>query len=378
MNGPLSDITVVDLSRVLAGPYATMVLADLGARVIKVEPPPEGDDSRRFGPFWEGRSVYYESLNRGKTTMMLNLKDPGHRLEFERLLDEADVLVENFRPGTMERLGYSWDSLSSGRPGLIYAAISGFGQRGPYAERPAYDLVVQAMGGIMSLTGEPDGGPVRVGTSVGDITAGLFAVVGILGALHDRQQTGRGQMVDIAMLDCQVAILENAIARYSATGEVPGPLGTRHPSITPFAIFNASDRPLVIAAGNDELFRLLCGTLGRPGWADDPRFVDNETRTRNADLLNSKIEGVLGGEPASIWLDRLERAGVPCGPINDIAGVMADPSIRARNMIVGVELSGGPRLEIAGNPIKLSAYDDPPDRKASSALDLSTTVKEDP
>ena len=365
MTGPLSDITVVDLSRVLAGPYATMVLADLGARVIKVEPPGGGDDARRFGPFVGGRSVYYESLNRGKTAVTLDLKDEAHRLRFEALLDGADVLVENYRPGAMERLGYGWDELSARWPGLVYAAVSGFGHRGPYRERPAYDMVVQGMGGLMSLTGVAGGPPVRVGTSVGDITAGLFAVAGILGALHDRRRTGRGQMVDISMLDCQVAILENAIARHSATGEIPGPLGARHPSITPFGAFRASDRPIVIAAGNDNLFRSLCATLGRPDWADDPRFLDNDARTRHADELEEDMETELRNEPADVWLERLQQAGVPSGPINDIADVMADPAVRARNMIVGVDLPDGTRLEIAGNPIKLSAHDDPPTRQAA-------------
>lgn len=367
MRGPLSDVTVVDLSRVLAGPYATMVLADLGARVIKVEPPGSGDDARRFGPFVDGRSVYYESLNRGKTGVTLDLKDAADRSRFERLLDGADVLVENYRPGAMERLGYGWDELSARWPGLVYAAVSGFGHRGPYAGRPAYDMVVQGMGGLMSLTGVPGGPPVRVGTSVGDITAGLFAVAGILGALHDRQRTGRGQMVDISMLDCQVAILENAIARHSATGKVPGPLGARHPSITPFGAFRAADRPIVIAAGNDSLFRSLCATLGRPEWADDPRFLDNDARTRHVDELEEEMETVLTGERADVWLERLAQAGVPSGPINDIAGVMADPAVRARNMIVGVDLPDGTTLEIAGNPIKLSAHDDPPTRPAAPA-----------
>ncbi len=365
MSGPLSDITVVDLSRVLAGPYATMVLADLGARVIKVEPPGGGDDARGFGPFVDERSVYYESLNRGKTAVTLDLKDAAHRLCFEELLDGADVLVENYRPGALERLGYGWDELSARWPGLVYAAVSGFGHSGPYAERPAYDMVVQGMGGLMSLTGVAGGPPVRVGTSVGDITAGLFAVAGILSALHDRKRTGRGQMVDIAMLDCQVAILENAIARHSATGEVPGPLGARHPSITPFGAFRAADRPIVIAAGNNGLFRRFCATLGRPEWADDPRFLDNHARTRHADELGDEIEAVLRDEQAEVWLERLERAGVPSGPINNIADVMADPAVRARNMIVGVDLPDGTRLEIAGNPIKLSAHEDPSTRPAA-------------
>ena len=363
MNGPLSDITVVDLSRVLAGPYATMVLSDLGARVIKVERPGRGDDARGFGPFHGDRSVYFESLNRGKSARGLDLGDPGDREEFEGLLDEADVLVENFRPGTLERMGYGWSVLHTRWPRLVYAAVSGFGQTGPYSGRPAYDMVVQAMGGLMSLTGHPDGPPTRVGTSVGDIAAGLFATIGILSALHDRERTGLGQMVDIAMLDCQVAILENAIARYGATGRVPGPLGARHPSITPFDAYRADDRPLVIAAGNDSLFSGLCETLGRPELADDPRFATNEARTEHAEALGDEIEGVLSTDTAAAWLARLEEAGIPCGPINDIAAVMADPGVRARNMIVSVGLPDGSTIEMSGNPVKLSGHDDPVTRE---------------
>lgn len=362
MDGPLSDITVVDLTRVLAGPYATMVLGDLGAEIIKVERPGSGDDARGFGPFVGDRSVYFESLNRGKRSMALDLADPADRTRFEELMDRADVLVENFRPGAMQRMGYGWEELHDRWPRLVYAAVSGFGHAGPYSERPAYDIVVQAMGGLMSLTGHPGGLPTRVGTSVGDITAGLFAVAGILAALHERTRTGKGQKVDIAMLDCQVAILENAIARYSATGEVPGPLGSRHPSITPFAAYQASDRPLVIAAGNDRLFTRLCNTLERSDLLHDPRFATNESRTRHADLLETELEAALSAETADTWLIRLADAGIPCGPINDVAQVLADPGVRARNMIVEVELPDGATLEMAGNPIKLSCHDDPTGR----------------
>ena len=368
MAGPLSDITVIDLTRLLAGPYATMVLADLGARVVKVEHPERGDDARQVGPFAGGRSVYFESLNRGKESRALRLDDPADRREFERLVDGADVLVENFRPGVMERLGYGWESLHARWPRLVYAAVSGFGRTGPYAERPAYDLVVQAMGGLMSLTGPAGGAPVRVGASIGDIAAGLFAAVGVLSALHDRGRTGEGQLVDIAMLDCQVAILENAVARYGATGEAPGPLGARHPSITPFDVFEAADGPLVIAAGNDALFARLCGALGREGLASDERFADNRRRTENADALAAEIEGALAGGPAAEWLERLGAAGVPCGPINNVAAVVDDPGVRARNMIVSVELPDGTTVEMAGNPVKLSAHGDPAVRAAAPGL----------
>ncbi len=380
MAGPLSDITVIDLTRLLAGPYATMVLADLGARVVKVEHPERGDDARQVGPFAGGRSVYFESLNRGKESRSLRLDDPADRREFERLVDGADVLVENFRPGVMERLGYGWESLHARWPRLVYAAVSGFGRTGPYAERPAYDLVVQAMGGLMSLTGPAGGAPVRVGASIGDIAAGLFAAVGVLSALHDRGRTGEGQLVDIAMLDCQVAILENAVARYGATGEAPGPLGARHPSITPFDVFEAADGPLVIAAGNDALFARLCGALGREGLASDERFADNRRRTENADALAAEIGAALAGGPAAEWLERLGAAGVPCGPINDVAAVVDDPGVRARNMIVSVELPDGTTVEMAGNPVKLSAHGDPAVRAAAPGLgaDPSEHPRRDP
>ena len=368
MGGPLSDITVVDLTRVLAGPYATMVLADLGARVIKVERPGTGDDARGFGPFVGDRSVYFESLNRGKSSVALDLADPADRVTFEALLDGADVLVENFRPGALGRMGYGWEVLHGRWPRLVYAAVSGFGRTGPYSERPAYDMVVQAMGGLMSLTGHPGGDPTRVGTSVGDIAAGMFAVIGILSALHDRERTGLGQIVDIAMLDCQVAILENAIARYSATGVVPGPLGSRHPSITPFAAYRAADTHLVIAAGNDRLFAKLCETLGRPELVDDPRFGSNDDRTRHADDLAGEIEEALSAGAAAEWLERLLEAGIPCGPINDIEAVVTDAGVRARNMIVGVELPDGSTLEMAGNPVKLSRHEDPATRRPAPDL----------
>jgi CoA:oxalate CoA-transferase len=363
--GPLTGITVVDLTRVLAGPYCTMLLHDLGARVVKVERPGAGDDARHIGPFVDGASAYFASINRGKESIALDLKDPPDRLVFEALLAQADVLVENFRGGTMTDLGYSWDVLHSRWPRLIYAAVSGFGQTGPYVDRPAYDMVVQAMGGVMSITGHPGGPPTRVGTSVGDITAGLFTSVGICAALHDRERSGQGRMVDVSMLDCQVAILENAIARYTATGVAPGPMGSRHPTITPFQAFAAADGHLVIAAGNDRLFRVLCETVGRPELADDVRYATNPLRCEHADELQADLESALARRNLSDWLDDLGQAGVPCGPINDVAAVLADPQVRSRNMVVAVD--GG--LPVAGNPIKMSGFADPSTRPHSPPLD---------
>ncbi|MEY2456279.1 MAG: CoA:oxalate CoA-transferase [Acidimicrobiaceae bacterium] len=360
--GPLSGVKVVDLTRVLAGPYCTMVLADLGAEVIKVERPGFGDDSRHIGPFVNGISAYFASLNRGKQSRALDLKRPEHREQFEALLVDADVLVENFRPGTMEKLGYGWDDLHRLHPRLIYAAVSGFGHTGPLSPRPAYDMVVQAMGGVMSITGHPGGPPTRVGTSIGDVTAGLFTAIGVCSALYDRAMTGEAAKIDVSMLDCQVAILENAIARYAATGDVPGPLGARHPSITPFAAFAAADGHLVIAAGNNLLFRRVCEVLGCTSAAGDERFATNALRTEHHAELQHVIEDALSADTVDAWLERLEAADVPCGPINDVAAVLAHPQVRARNMVVRVDDERLDGLEMAGNPIKSSRHPDPATR----------------
>ncbi len=367
--GPLSGVTVIDLTRVLAGPYCTMVLSDMGARVIKVEPPEVGDDARHFGPFVEGHSAYFMSLNRGKESIALNLKDDRDRATFERLLDRADVLVENYRAGTMDKLGYGWEELHRRWPRLIYAACSGFGQTGPYKTRPAYDMVVQGMGGLMSVTGKPGGEPTRVGTSIGDITAGLFTAVGINGALYHRERTGEGLFIDVGMLDCQIAILENAIARYVSSGEIPKPLGARHPSIVPFEAFHTGDGLIIIAAGNDKLFRVLGEALGAPGLADDPRYVTNGERAKNVDALCDDIERLLAAHGTEHWIGVLEAAGVPCGPINNVAQALADPQIQARNMVVTAPHPAGGDLRMAGNPIKLSGFDDPATRGAIPELD---------
>lgn len=367
--GPLDDLLVVDLSRVLAGPYATMVLGDLGARIIKVERPSEGDDSRRIGPFKNGQSAYFASLNRGKQSLALDLRDAGDRDVFEALLARADVLVENYRPGVMARLGYGWEALHAAHPRLVYAAVSGFGQTGPDAGKAAYDMVVQAMGGIMSVTGWPGGKPTRVGTSVGDITAGLFTVIGILTALHDRARTGLGRFVDVAMLDGQIAILENAVARYAVSGVAPGPLGARHPSITPFAAYACQDGHLVIAAGNDALWDALLDALGLSALKADPRFATNALRSDAADLVAELLEARLATAPAARWLAILDAAGIPCGPLQDVAQALAHPQVRARNMAIETALPDGTPLLAAGNPVKLSGVADPAVRPKAPALD---------
>jgi CoA:oxalate CoA-transferase len=372
--GPLAGTFVLDLTRVLAGPYCTMVLADLGARVVKVEAPERGDDARRIGPFVGDVSAYFWSLNRGKQSIALDLRAQDDREIFERLLARADALVENFRPGVMERLGYGFAALHARHPRLVVASTSGFGQTGPYARRPAYDVVVQAMGGIMSLTGQPGGPPTRVGTSTGDITAGLFTAIGVLAALVERAQSGRGRHVDVAMLDCQVATLENAIARFVATGEVPGPLGSRHPSITPFQAFRTQDGHIVVAAGNDALFAALAGALGRPELASDPRYRTNDDRTRNAAALAAELEAAFARRTSAEWLAALEAAGIPCGPLNDVAAVLADPQVRARNMVVTADDPSAGRLSLAGNPVKLSGVEDPATRPPAPRLDEHRTA----
>ena len=372
--GPFSGLLVLDLTRVLAGPYCALMLAELGARVIKIEPPERGDDARHIGPFVPTKdgalkSGYFMSINRGKESIALDLKTTADRKIFEALLERADIVVENYRGGTMEKLGYGWESLKERYPRLIYAGVSGFGHSGPYATRPAYDMVVQAMGGIMSLTGHPGAPPTRVGSSVGDLAAGLFATIGIATALYDRTKSGRGMKVDVAMLDCQVALLENAIARYVATGQAPGPLGNRHPSIAPFACFAAKDRYLAIAAGNDGLFARVAQVLGRGELAQDPRFASNEARVRHVDDLTAEMEKTLKQRPAREWLALLEADGVPCAPLNSVAEVMVDPQILARNMIVTADDPDVGPWRMQGNPVKLSAYGDPLTRRPAPDLD---------
>ena len=372
--GPFSGLLVVDLTRVLAGPYCAMMLGEFGARVIKVEPPVKGDDSRHYGPYLTAKSGkvksgYFLSVNRAKESIALDLKAAADRKVFEALLSRADVLIENYRGGTMEKLGYGYDTLKGKYPRLIYAAVSGFGHTGPYAKRPAYDMIAQAMGGVMSLTGHAGAPPTRVGTSTGDITAALFATIGVATALYDREKTGRGQKVDVAMLDSQVGVLENAISRYVATGEVPGKLGSRHPSIAPFAAFATQDGHIALAAGNDDLFARIARVLGREAWAADPRFATNPERVRHVDVLTAEMEAVLKTRPSREWLALLDEAQVPSGPINDVAAVMSDPQVLARNMIVeSLDPDLGP-VRMQGNPVKLSAHEDPKTRPAAPELD---------
>jgi CoA:oxalate CoA-transferase len=367
--GPLSGIIIVDLSRILAGPYCTLLLAELGARVIKVEPPEQGDDARQYGPFKNGKSAYFVSVNRGKESIALDLKSPAAREVFERLLDKADALVENFRPGTLDRLGYGWESLHSRYPRLVYAAASGFGHSGPYSHYPAYDMVVQGLGGIMSITGHPGMPLTRVGTSVGDLAGGLYTAIALNAALLHRERTGEAIKVDVALFDCQLALLENAIMRYTTTGEIPGPMGARHPSITPFEAFATRDGNLIIAAGNDGLFIKLAQALDRADLAQNPLFETNALRNQHQEALRAEIESVLHGQETDHWIAVLEAAGVPCGPVNNIAQALAHPQAAARNMLISVDDPVTGPLELAGNPMKLSGFADPPTRQPAPDLD---------
>ncbi len=354
MKDLLQGMKVLDLTRVLAGPYASMVLADLGAEVLKVELPGTGDESRGFGPFQNGESAYFASVNRGKKSVTIDLRTESGSALVRRLLRGCDVLIENFRPGSMARFGLDYARVQRENPQLVYASISGFGQTGPYAQRPAYDVIIQAMGGIASITGQPGGAPVRVGSSVGDLSAALFSVVGILAAWGRAKETGKGQQVDISMLDCQVALLENAIARYYVNGDVPQPLGSRHPTITPFQFFEASDGYIVIAAGNDGLWRKLCSALGREELIGDARFADNAARTQHHAELEPLLQASFAEGSVAEWCEVLGAAGIPCGPIHDVADVCADEQVAARQMIVELQHPTAGAQKMPNSPLKFS------------------------
>jgi|TARA_B100001540_G_scaffold268826_1_gene251155 CoA:oxalate CoA-transferase len=369
MDGPLKNLLVIDLTRVLVGPYCTMILSDLGARVIKIEAPETGDDSRKFGPFIKDFSAYFMSLNRGKESIALNLKNNEDKKIFEKILAKADILVENFKPGTLEKWGYGWKNITEKFPRLIYASASGFGQTGPLKELPAYDMVVQGMGGLMSVTGHPNSEPTRVGTSIGDITAGLFTAIGINAALYDREKTGKGMFIDVAMLDCQIAILENAIARYLSKNEIPKPLGSRHPSIAPFEAFKTKDSYIIIAAGNDKLFNNLCEALNLNEITKDEKFKSNSLRCENMDELKKIFEEKLKSKNTSDWITIFEKLKIPCGPIFNIKEAVENPQIKERNMIVKAYHDIIGEFKLSGNPIKMSNYKDEKTRGKIPNLD---------
>jgi len=356
MAGPLQGIRVLDLTWVLAGPFASMILCDLGADVIKVERPPYGDAARLTGPFVKGESCYFFSVNRGKRSICLDLKAERGKDLFLRLVDLSDVVMENFTPGTMDKLGLGYDVLQKRNPRLIYAATSGFGQTGPDRLRPALDIVVQGMGGVMSITGEPDGPPVRPGLSLGDIAAGLYTAIGVLAALRERERSGQGQLIDIAMLDCQIAILENAFIRYFATGQLPKPIGTRHPIATPFQAFPTKDGWIVLALswGVENQWELLCATIDRVDLIGDPRFDHPALRTEHHAELEPILNEAMRQKTTSEWLQEFDAIGLPCGPLNNIAQAAEQPQVVARRMLVEVEHPRVGRLKLPDTPVKLS------------------------
>ena len=356
MAGPLDGIRILDLTQVLFGPFATMLLGDLGAEVIKIERPEVGDIARGNGPVVRGLSTYFLSLNRGKKSVTLNLATEQGVEVFLKLTKSADVLVENFTPGTMENLGLSYEKVREHNPKIIYVAGSGFGQYGPYAKKSAYDIIIQAMGGIMSITGEEDGPPIRPGVSYGDIAAGLFLSIATLAALQERHISGEGQFVDISMLDCQVTVQENAFVRYLNTGELPRALGTRHPVTAPFQAFQTRDGHIALAlrGGFKDQWPLFCAAIDRVDIIDDPRFKDGWLRTQNYEVLKPILKEAMEAKTTREWVEELEQLGIPCGPVNTIGQVASDPQIAARNMIVNVRHPVAGAFKVVNTPFKFS------------------------
>jgi crotonobetainyl-CoA:carnitine CoA-transferase CaiB-like acyl-CoA transferase len=349
---PLEGLTVLDLTRVLSGPYCTMLLADMGARVIKVEQPGKGDDTRAWGPpFLEGESAYFLSINRNKESVTVDFKRPEGRAVLDQLLARSDVLVENFRPGTLAKQGLDYASIKSRFPRLVYCSVSGFGQTGPRRDEPGYDAVMQGEGGLMSITGTPDGPPVRLGVAIADIVSGMFAAYGISMALFARERTGRGQEVDVAMLDAVSALLTYQAGNYFASGRTPARLGNRHPSIAPYETFAASDGDFVLAVGNDELWKKFCAVAELDA---GERFATNRQRVSDYDALRPIIAARLASRPRQHWIERLTAAGVPCGSVRDLRELFDDPQIRAREMVALVEHQTIGALKVLGMPVKLS------------------------
>ncbi|HXH02035.1 MAG TPA: CoA transferase [Candidatus Competibacteraceae bacterium] len=350
----LSGIRVLDLSRFLAGPYCTALLADLGAEVLKIEPPQLGDDTRHIGPFKNGESVYFALINRGKKSLTLNLKHPEALTAFYELVREADVVVENFRPGVARRLGVDYASLKAVNPRLIYASISGFGQDGPYAQRPAYDIIAQAMSGLMSVTGHPNSGPTRVGESLGDLCAGLFAAWAICAALYGRERTGCGEHLDVAMFDALFALQVTGLSQLLAEDRVPGLVGNRHPLSTPFDTYRASDGLVVIAVANEPLFARLAALLGRPELPADPRFASDSARTAHEPELRAVIEAWTGVRSVAEVCAACEAAGIPASPVWDLRQAAESVQARARGLVTPVDHPAIGPLGLVGQPVKFT------------------------
>ena len=373
MPGPLEGIKVLSFARALAGPYASMLLGDLGAEVIKIEDPRTGDTARRQGPFIEGISSYFLSVNRGQKSITLDLRHERARKIVFDLVKKVDILVENFRPGVMARLGFGYEEISGQNSRIIYASLSGFGQTGPYAANPAFDMIAQGMGGTVSITGEVGRPPVRVGFSIGDIGAALFTAVAILAALHEREKSGKGQWIDVAMVDSQVALCENACARYFATGEVPQPLGSRHPLMTPFQIFATKDGSIVLITVREDDWKKFCTISGREDLRTDRRFQSQTDRIAHYSEFEALMNDLLKTKTTQEWLDLLESAGIMCGPVNNIAQVVEDRHIQQRGMIVEVDHPRVGKLKVVGTPMKFSRT---PCRIEKASPDLSEQTKE--
>jgi len=355
MEAVLSDVVVIDLSRVLAGPHCTMILGDLGATVIKVEQPGKGDDTRHFGPpYIAGESAYYLGLNRNKQSILIDFSTIEGKERLLKLLSTATVLVENFRPGTLERQGLGYEALQAINPGLIYCSISGYGQTGPYASRPGYDFVAQAESGLMSVTGEIDGDPQRVGSPVGDISAGIYACISILAALRVRDHTGKGQYIDISLLETTTSLLSNVASNYLISGEEAPRLGNGHPNIVPYQAFHTRDGYVVVSCGNDRLYQALCQLLGREDLAKDPSFATNPQRVRNREQLVPALQEEFLRRSTEEWLPELRAAGIPCGPINTVSQAFHDPQIQARDFVWECEHPTAGRIKLSGSPIHLS------------------------
>jgi crotonobetainyl-CoA:carnitine CoA-transferase CaiB-like acyl-CoA transferase len=358
VSGALSHIRVLDLSRVLAGPWASQVFADLGAEVIKVERPGTGDDTRGWGPPWvheqSGESAYFASTNRGKKSITVDLARPEGQEIVRRLSARSDVFLENYKTGALERYGLDYARLAAENARLIYCSITGFGHTGPYRDRAGYDFLIQGMGGLMSLTGEPDGEPMKVGVAITDILTGMYAATAVLAALAHRERGGRGRHIDLALLDVQVAMLANQAQNFLVTGRPPVRLGNAHPSIVPYQSFATKDGHIVIAVGNDGQFRRLCAVAGRPALADDPRFATNADRVRNRKELVALLDEVIRGRGSREWIEALEAATVPCGPINDLGQVFADPQVVHRGMRIEAPHSVAGTVPLVGSPIRLS------------------------
>jgi crotonobetainyl-CoA:carnitine CoA-transferase CaiB-like acyl-CoA transferase len=356
VKGALDGIRILDVSRVLAGPFCSMILGDLGAEVIKIEQYSSGDETRGWGPpFVNGESAYYLCANRNKQSMTLNLKSEEGKEIFVKLASTSDVVIQNFKSGTLEKMGIGYSQLKVKNPRLILASITGFGLTGPYKDLPGYDYIIQAMSGLMSITGEPDGEPVKVGVAIADVLTGLYTCIGILGAMQHRNQTGEGQEIDISLMDCQISSLINVASNYLCSGVIPKRIGNRHPNISPYQVFNTKDGKLIIAVGNDEQFKRFSAALGRPELADMEEFIHNEQRLENNDKLVAICEELLSKRSKKEWKERLDAAGVPSGPINTIAEMFKDPQVKARDMIVEVEHPLIDNLQLTGSPLKLSA-----------------------